>query len=97
LLELDTPVDAIYFANNQLAFLGVKFIKEYNKNATKKVSICSFDSFEFMNLLDTPMVYGVQAIDKLGENAVDLIMKQIESKESVNEKIILPIEIVELK
>jgi len=96
LLQLKEPVDAIYFANNQLAFLGVKFIKEYNSNVKKQISIGSFDSFDFMRLLDTPLVYGVQSIDKLGENAVDLIMKQMESKSLINEKRVVPIDVLEI-
>ena len=97
LLNMEKPIDAIYFANNHLAFLGVKFIKEYNSNRKSLVSICSFDSFEFMNLLDTPLVYGVQSIDKLGKNAVDLIMKQINSDSHINEMRVFPIDIVEIK
>jgi len=97
LLQLEVPVNAIYFANNHLALLGIKFIKEYNSNNKGKISICSFDSFDFMSLFDTPFVYGVQSIDKLGENAVDLIMKQIESKNHIKEKRVLPIDIFEIK
>ncbi len=97
LLAMKEPVDAIYFGNNQLAFLGVKHIKNYNKSGENSISICSFDSFEFMDLLNTPLVYGIQSISKLGENAVDLIMKQIDSENLINEKRVLPIEIVEVK
>ena len=96
-LQMKEPVESIYFANNHLAFLGVKFIKQYNNNGKRQISICSFDSFNFMNLLDTPMVYGTHSIDKLGENAVDLIMKQIDSDTLINEKRILPIDIIEIK
>jgi len=94
---LDNDVEVIFFANNQLAFLGVKLIKEHNRNKVNKISMCSFDSYDFMDLLEVPIVYGVQPIDLLGKNAVELIMKQINSSTIICEKRILPIEILEIK
>lgn len=94
---LDNDVEVIFFANNQLAFLGVKLIKEHNRKKANKISMCSFDSYDFMDLLEVPIVYGVQPIDLLGKNAVELIMKQINSSTLVCEKRILPIDILEIK
>lgn len=98
LLHLEEPVDAIYFANNHLASLGVKLIIDHNKKNKAKIEICSFDGFELVNLIDAKMTYGVQSIEKLGENAIELILKQINLKQSTSrgEKRIFPIDIVEI-
>ncbi|GGK46082.1 MULTISPECIES: LacI family DNA-binding transcriptional regulator [Flavobacteriaceae] len=94
---LENDVEVIFFTNNHLAFLGLKLIKEHNRKNKRQVSICSFDSYAFMDLLEVPIVYGVQPISLLGKNAVDLIVKQIDSDTLVNEKRVLPIDILEIK
>lgn len=97
LIDMEKHIDVIFFANNQLAFIGVKFLKMYDKRFLDSVSICSFDSYSFMELLEIPLVYGVQPIDSIGKNAVELIMKQIETDILINEKRVLPIDICEIK
>ena len=97
LLQMDNPVDTIYFSNNQSAYLGIKHIRERKNKEWDQVSICSFDSYFFMDLLGIPMVYGTQPIELLGQNVVKLAMKQIDSDVLINEKIVLPIAVSEIK
>jgi len=91
LLEQKDRIDTIYFSNNQLAFLGLKYIIKNNKSVLDKINICSFDSFAVMDLMEIPMVYGTQPIQELGKHAVDLIMKQIDSDTIQPQEVVLPI------
>ena len=91
LLEQKDTIDTIYFSNNQLAFLGLKYIIKNNKSVLDKINICSFDSFAVMDLMEIPMVYGTQPIQELGKYAVDLIMKQIDSATLQPQEVVLPI------
>ena len=92
LLASNPKLDAIYFSNNQLAFLGIKYIMLNKKESLDKIHLASFDSYDVMSLMQVPISFGVQPIDELGRYAVQLIMKQINIKGTSLEQIILPMQ-----
>lgn len=95
LLSLDPPIESIFFANNHLTSIGIRYIKDFNKSNDFIIDICSFDGFDLIELMDISMVYGVQPIDELGQKSVDLMMELIKSEKNSFTKYELPLEIRE--
>ncbi|TDU39796.1 LacI family transcriptional regulator [Gelidibacter sediminis] len=93
LLNVNPKIDSIYFANNRLAFLGIKYLIENNINDLKKLQLSSFDGFDFMPLMQMHISYGIQPIEQLGISAVDSIMKQINNKEESSKHAMLPMDL----
>ncbi|SFS85127.1 transcriptional regulator, LacI family [Zhouia amylolytica] len=91
LLSISPTIDTIYFSNNQLMLLGVKYLLRTDKEFLSKVKVTSFDCYEFMDLLDLPISYGEQPIKEIGKVAVDLIVDKIENKHTTPKIITLPI------
>lgn len=79
LLEVDPKIDAIFFSNNQLAFLGIKYFIENRKDELERMQFSSFDSYDVMSLMQVPISYGIQPIEDLGKSAVESIMSQLEA------------------
>lgn len=92
LLNVVPKIDAIYFSNNRLAFLAIKYLIKNNIEYLNKIQLASFDSYEFMSLMQVPISYGIQPIEELGKSAVDSIMKQIIEKEEYLKQVVLPID-----
>lgn len=96
LADSNKDLDAIYFSNYYLGLLGIKVLRELNKDRATPIVTSSFDSHFFTELLETmPLIYGIQPIELLGQNAVRLIIEQIESDYLLNDKMVLPITIIE--
>nr|WP_227740282.1 LacI family DNA-binding transcriptional regulator [Salegentibacter sp. BLCTC] len=93
LMKITPKIDTIYFSNNRLAFLGIKYLFENNTINFKKLKLASFDNYEFMHLLQVPIKFGVQPIEELGKSAVDSIMKQINEESGGVEHVKLPLDI----
>ncbi|WP_136464806.1 LacI family DNA-binding transcriptional regulator [Flagellimonas onchidii] len=90
-------LELIYFGNYFLTLLGTKVLREMNKKNLSGVLTSSFGNHLFMELMeDIPLVRGIQPIGPMGKQAVQLILKQIKSSVFLNEKIILPLDIVEI-
>ena len=86
-------LDAIFFGNNHLAFLGLEEVLRHNKNNQKKVAMGSFDGLDLMKHVPMKISYGKQPIEKIGRSAVSLMMKQLNSETPLDEKNKIPLTI----
>lgn len=89
LLQQVPDLDAIFFGNNHLAFLGLEEVMRYNSENQTGITMGSFDGFDLMKHIPMEIAYGKQPIELIGKKAVSLMMKQLEADSplSIIEKI----------
>ncbi|MCP4443231.1 MAG: LacI family transcriptional regulator [Aureispira sp.] len=97
LLELPKPIDALFVVNNSIALACLNYIKQNHIEVPKQLALLSFDDIEAFRF-STPTITAVaQPIRTIGEEAVKLLFKQINTKSGESfkpEKIVLPGELI---
>jgi LacI family transcriptional regulator len=96
-LVLAKKVNAIFFATHYLAALGFKYLKELNVTIGKDVAICCFGDTPHLSLLDPPITAIPMPSSYIGEEALRILINNIESKTQFIERVILPVEINQRK
>ncbi|MEE9361683.1 MAG: LacI family DNA-binding transcriptional regulator [Cellulophaga sp.] len=90
LIKYPNKVDAILFSTHYLTALGVRELKNFNIAMPNEVAIISFDELSAFDLVDPPITSLIQPVDKMGDVAVEILLKDIENKKcSVDKKVIL--------
>lgn len=81
LLELETPVDALFFTTNTLALFGLKYLVSLNVNIPKDLAIVAFDQTEAYDLFYVPITYVKQPLDVIGKQATAALLEKIDAKD----------------
>ncbi|WP_034044678.1 LacI family DNA-binding transcriptional regulator [Wocania ichthyoenteri] len=90
LIKFPNTVDAIVFSTHYLTALGVRELKNNNIKIPSEVAIVSFDELSAFDLVDPPITSLIQPVNKIGDAAVEILLKDIENKKcSVDKKVIL--------
>lgn len=76
----EQKVDAIFFATNSLAVLGLRVINQLGIKVPDQLAIVSFDQSEAFDFFYAPLTYVSQCLDHLGKDAVKLLVKRLEQK-----------------
>lgn len=92
-LVLKKKVDAIFFATHYLAESGFKNLKNINVAIGKDLAICCFGDAPHLALLDPPITAVPMPSSQIGEEALRILINNIESKQNVTEQVTLPIQI----
>ncbi len=79
-------VDAIIFQSHELFLAGMKIIRQTGADFRGKVRIASFDKTDAFALVDFPMFYVEQPVDRIGSEAVDILLNQIKGSDVVVKK-----------
>jgi len=87
-------VRAIFFATNTLAIHGLKYIDELNYKVPRDVAIISFDEGEAFDFYYCPLFHIKQPLKKMGEKAVKLLIKNIDTPDMAQKEICLEEELV---
>ncbi|APS40563.1 LacI family DNA-binding transcriptional regulator [Salegentibacter sp. T436] len=90
----DTPIDALFFATNTLAIIGLKYLNSLNYRIPSDLAIISFDQGEAFDFYYCPLTYIKQPLDELARNAVKILTQQIESPAKATKKVCLPAQLV---
>jgi LacI family transcriptional regulator len=87
LLSGPSPIDALYFANCDLATIGLEVIYKMGIKVPEDLAIISFDDPQSFRYSFSPITAISQPINEMGTKAVQLLMNQLENKESVSQQI----------
>jgi LacI family transcriptional regulator len=91
ILHDKTQYDGIFFVTDTLALNGIKILRQLGVDVPERLKLLSFDensTFEFLNF---PVPHFVQPLDKIGKEAVKLIVSKIENSGiSKPKKIVIP-------
>ena len=95
LIQSHNRIDAIVFSTHYLTALGLRELKNNNITVPNDVAIVSFDELSAFDLVEPPITSIIQPVNKIGDNAVEILLHSIANKNSVvNKKIILETEMI---
>ncbi len=89
-LIFEDQVTAIYFTTNTLATEGLKQIKNFGKKIQEDIEVVAFDENLIFQFLDVHIPFISQPIKKMGQEAVRILIDQIENKNNEKQNILLP-------
>lgn len=88
-LIFEDKVTAIYFATNTIATEGLKQIKNFGKEIQNEIDVVAFDENLIFQFLDVHIPFMSQPIKKMGQEAVRILIDQIENKDHGTKNILL--------
>ncbi len=97
LLSGENPVDAVFFATNTLAILGLKYIDELSLTVPKDIAIISFDEGEAFDFYYCPLTHIRQPLDEMGKRAVQILTQQIATPDMGEKQICLKADLIKGK
>ncbi|REE01558.1 LacI family transcriptional regulator [Marinoscillum furvescens DSM 4134] len=78
LLNGPKPIDAIFFATNTLAVEGLKYLDKLNVRVPDDISIVCFDQGDAFDFYYCPLTYVKQPLVTMSEEAVRILISQID-------------------
>ncbi len=97
LLAGENPIDAIFFATNTLAILGLKYIDELSLRVPDDIAIVSFDEGEAFDFYYCPLTHIRQPLDEIGKKAVQVLTQQITQPDMGEKQICLKADLIKGK
>jgi LacI family transcriptional regulator len=103
LLSPPNNVKAIFALNNLVALYALEAINKRGLKIPKDIALVSFDDIELFQFTSPPITAISQPLDKLGENAMDLLFSLMNTKSEEattdtvgipNQRIVLPVELM---
>jgi LacI family transcriptional regulator len=79
LLNLEKPVDALFFASNTLGLNGLKCLKGLTINIPKDLAIVAFDETEAYELFATPITHIAQPMYEIAKQATLTLLQKIDN------------------
>ncbi|WP_299667928.1 substrate-binding domain-containing protein [uncultured Polaribacter sp.] len=95
LLSAPKPVTAIFFTTNTLAIHGLKTIDKLNLKVPNDISVVVFDAAEAFDFYYCPITHIKQPLLKIGKQAIDILVNQINTPEKKYSKLNLKAILVE--
>lgn len=89
LLVRKENLSAIFACNDILAIGAIQAARELGWNVPDKLSVIGFDNTILATIVDPPLTTIAQPIQEMGERSVDLLIEQIQTKESLRQRVIL--------
>ncbi len=86
LITASKPVDAIVFSTHYLTASGLRELKVLKIKVPDEVAIVSFDELGAFDLVDPAITSIIQPVHEIGNDAVDILIDDIEKIGSVKEK-----------
>ena len=94
LMNLPNPPDGILTISDRIGFAALHALKQRGVKVPEEIAMVSFNDDPFCNYF-TPSVSSVsQPIQEMGKEAVNLLLKQIESENPVPETVMLETHLV---
>lgn len=85
LLFSSDPVEAILFASNTIANIGVSYINEKGIRVPDQVSLISFDEIPGSNLFYAPLTFIRQPLKEMGKLATSILLESIDKNNKVTQ------------
>ena len=93
-LVKEQKVDAIFFASNSIAVQSLKRINAMGVNIPSQLGVVSFDESDSFDFFYSPVTYVRQDLQKIGEQAVQLLVEHIKDANRPPSTQIIPAEII---
>ena len=94
MLGLSPPCDAIFFATNTLGYIGIRHLTLRQIDIPNDLALISFDKSDFYDFLPFEMTYIKQPLQSISIQALDLLFKQMDSKQSQAKEVVLGAELI---
>ena len=92
-MELDEKPDTIMAATDVMAIGAMKYLKYKNYSIPEDVNVVGFDNISLSTLIEPGLTTVAQPINKLGEQAIKILVNKI-NDDSVQEQKILAGELI---
>lgn len=79
LLNMETPVDALFFTTNLLAISGLKRLNELCIKVPDQIAIVGFDETDAFDLFYSPVTYVKQPMEELASQSLGLLLQAIDT------------------
>lgn len=93
LLNLETPVDALFFTTNLLAISGLKHLNELGIKVPDQIAVVGFDETDAFDLFYSPVTYVRQPMEELASQSLRLLLDAIDNP-GVKQGVVLDTELV---
>jgi LacI family transcriptional regulator len=87
-------MDALFFATNTLTLKGLKSLNKMQYRVPDDVAIVCFDESEAFDFFYSPLTYIEQPLLEMGKKAVQILIKNITDKKSLNTQISIPSKLI---
>lgn len=85
-------VDGFCFSTHYLALEGIRYFYAHNIDITKRISLSCVHGSPSFNILAPNMSLAIQPVGDIGEEAVNVLVENIQKKNTKNKHIILPLQ-----
>lgn len=87
----ETEPDALFFAANHLAIIGLKSLKQYN-NPTP--GLISFDDHTHFRISNPTISVVSQPISQIAEEVINILINKLEGKTKTKQQLVLPTQLI---
>ncbi|WMJ84136.1 LacI family DNA-binding transcriptional regulator [Oscillospiraceae bacterium LTW-04] len=91
---LDNRIDAVFSANNVLLMGLLQYFNEHHISVPHDISVVGFDDYDWMNITTSPVTATFQNPYLMGCEAARMMLETLEGKDTSNQQIALPCELV---
>lgn len=95
LLSLKARPTAVVVASDKMAIGAMDAIKDAGLRVPGDISIIGFDDIELARYVTPKLTTVKQDGELIGKTAIDLLVKEIDSKTKINENVVIPVELIE--
>ena len=95
LLSLERRPTAVFVASDKMAIGAIDAIKDAGLRVPEDISIIGFDDIELAQYVTPKLTTIKQDGELIGKTAIDLLVKEIDSKTKIAENVIVPVELIE--
>lgn len=95
LLALDERPTAVFVASDKMAIGTIDAIRDSGLRIPEDISIVGFDDIELAQYLTPKLTTIRQNAELIGKKAIDLLVKQINSKSKINSNTVIPVDLIE--
>ena len=89
LTSQERPVDSIIFSTHFLAASGLRELRSRNIKVPSDIKIISFDELSAFDLVQPPITAVTQPVLDIGDHAVHILLRKLESKRPESLKVVL--------
>lgn len=86
-----TMIDALFSLNNSITTSCLKILHHNYRSVMKDIPLLSFDEIDLFGLSEKPISSIAQSISEIGENAVRILVEEMEETKTEKEQILLPV------
>jgi LacI family transcriptional regulator len=94
LVKPPVGMEALFVVNNNVAVHCLQVIHKMNLRIPEDIALACFDDMEAFKFSHPPLTTVAQPLEKIGEEAVKLLMKQMDGKNPAPQSKILPTKLV---